>query len=144
MGWLTNNTGVLSVVVAAVPLLWGAFQYILQKRQEQKTRRFETYHELIQRLVEREDENRPMRLDRQLAVVFELRRFTEYYEPSLRILRGLKEDWATGLHDRLLEEIDTTIYWMESRIAEVHPAVPKIRATLRRITSSLYVTYSEK
>ncbi|SIN93229.1 hypothetical protein SAMN02745161_1253 [Halodesulfovibrio marinisediminis DSM 17456] len=81
-------TGVVSAVLAAIPLLWLAFQYILQKRQEQKNRRFETYHALIKELVEGEDSKGPLFLDRQLAVVFELRRFVEYYEPSLRILRG--------------------------------------------------------
>ncbi len=147
---LSELTGVVSAALAAIPLLWLAFQYIFQKRQEQKNLQFKTYHALVKQLVEREDKSRPMRLDRQLAVVFELRRFVEYYEPSLRILRGLRDSWAEngyGPEDknkRLIEEMDVTIAWMESRIAEVHPVAPRIRSTLRRVASSLRVIYSEK
>lgn len=141
---LSELTGVVSAALAAIPLLWLAFQYIFQKRQEQKNLQFMTYHKLIQELVEGEDPKCPMRLDRQLAVVFELRRFMEYYEPSLRILRGLRDSWSGTNYERLIEEMDATIAWMESRIAEVHPVVPKIRYKLRRIASSLRVIYSEK
>lgn len=147
---LSELTGVVSAALAAIPLLWLAFQYILQKRQEQRNLRFKEYHKLIKELVEGENPKHPVRLDRQLAVVFELRRFMEYYEPSLRILRGLRDSWATsgyGPEDknkRLIEEMDATIAWMEACIAEVHPVVPKIRSKLRRITSSLRVIYSEK
>lgn len=142
-------TGVVSAALAAIPLLWLAFQYIFQKRQEQRNRRFETYHALIKQLAQPETKGEPMRLDRQLAVIFELRRFPEYYEPSLRIFRGMREHWAKKTkigkkRKRWLEELDATIAWMESCIAEVHPAVPKIRSKLRRITSSLRVIYSEK
>jgi len=64
--------------------------------------------------VEREEADKPKMLDRQLAVVFELRRFPEYFEPSLRILIGLREGWSESYgpadkRNRLLEEMDTTI-----------------------------------
>ncbi|SIN93254.1 hypothetical protein [Halodesulfovibrio marinisediminis] len=57
---------------------------------------------------------------------------------------GLRDSWSGRDYKRLIEELDATIAWMEACIAEVHPAVPKIRSKLRRITSSLRVIYSEK
>ena len=54
-----------------------------------------------------------MRLDRQIAVIFELRNFKEYFPVTLRILRGLKKSW-TGYgpkekRNRLHEELNETI-----------------------------------
>jgi hypothetical protein len=115
--WLNQNASVLGVIIAIVPVVWGAMTYLAQKRQELRAKRFETYHLLIKRLVEREDKNLPMMLDRQLAVVFELRNFQEYYDPSLRIIKGLRDAWAgqygpKDKNKRLIEEMDATISWM--------------------------------
>lgn len=56
-----------------------------------------------------------MRLDRQVAVVFELRSLDAYHPVTLRILKGLKEDWSNAEYGplqkrgRLLAEIDLAI-----------------------------------
>jgi hypothetical protein len=89
--------GILGALVGGIPVVWSVLQYLSQKRHDLKNERFEIYHRLIKQLVEREDKEKPMMLDRQLAVVFELRRFTEYYESSLRILMGLQKGWGAGL-----------------------------------------------
>ena len=60
------------------------------KGADQRERHFLAYHKLIQQLVEREEPDQPMRIDRQIAVIFELRNFKEYFPVTLRILRGLK------------------------------------------------------
>lgn len=95
-------------------------QYVAQKRQELRSAKFETYHKLIKQLVEREDKDQPMMLDRQLAVVFELRRFNEYHEPSLRILKGLRDSWKDNYEpkdkrNRLIDEMDATISHIERK-----------------------------
>jgi hypothetical protein len=48
-------------------------------------------------------------MDRQIAVVFELRNFKEYFEVTLRMLEGLRETWADPRFNRLTEEIGHTI-----------------------------------
>jgi len=111
--WLNDNAGALGIIFVAIPLAWAAWRYFVQKRREGRSERFNTYHSLIKQLVEPEDEGVPMRLDRQLAVVYELRRFPEYFEPSLRILEGLKENWSKNVSPndpkkRLLMEMDDT------------------------------------
>lgn len=118
--WMNTNAGALGLLVAGLPLIWAAWQYLWQKRQELRSQRFEAYHRLIKQLVEREKEDQPKMLDRQLAVVFELRRFHEYYEPSLRILKGLRDGWKGnyGPQDkriRLIDEMDATIGFIQSK-----------------------------
>jgi len=116
--WLNNNAGALGLIFVVVPLMWSVWQYLRFKRQELRAERFKTYHDLIKQLVEREEADKPKMLDRQLAVVFELRRFPEYFEPSLRIIKGLREGWSKDYgpvekRSRLMEEMDATIKHIE-------------------------------
>lgn len=61
-----------------------------------------------------------MRLDRQIAVIFELRNFKEYFPVTLRILKGLKVSWAEyGSEEkrgRLQKELDLSIEYIESKL----------------------------
>jgi len=118
--WLNNNAGALGVALIVIPLAWSAYTYLSIKKQDLRERRFIAYHKLIQQLVEREDPNQPMRLDRQIAVIFELRNFKEYFPVTLRILRGLKESWADygpkEKRNRLHEELDESISFIERKL----------------------------
>lgn len=120
--WVTSNAAALGVVLAATPIVYTMIQFILARRAEAKRVRFETYHSLIKQLVERENPDHPMRLDRQIAVVFELRNFKHYYEVTLRILRGLKADWSSSEYGpvekraRLIAEIDLAIAHISKKV----------------------------
>ncbi|MBM4132536.1 MAG: hypothetical protein FJ245_02105 [Nitrospira sp.] len=118
--WLNDNAGALSIVLVIIPLAWSAYTYFSIKKADQKERRFLAYHRLIKQLVEREDPNQPMRLDRQIAVIFELRNFKEYFPVTLRILRGLKESWVDygpeGKRNRLHAELDESISYIERKL----------------------------
>jgi hypothetical protein len=118
--WLNDNAGALGVVLVIIPLAWTVFTYLSIKKQDLKERRFEAYHKLIQQLVEREDPNQPLRLDRQIAVIFELRNFKEYFPVTLRILLGLKESWVDygpkQKRNRLHEELDESISFIKSKL----------------------------
>ena len=118
--WMNDNAGALGLIFIVIPLAWTIWQYLRLKRQELRAERFKTYHELVKQLVEQEEKGKPLMLDRQLAVVFELRRFPEYFEPSLRIIKGLRQGWSEndGSEDkknRLLEEMDTTIKHIDKK-----------------------------
>jgi hypothetical protein len=113
--WLTSNSAALGVILAAAPILWAVIEFILIKKAEAKRFNFEAYHRLIKQLVEPEGSGQSIKLDRQVAIVFELRHFKRYYPVTRRILCGLKSDWSSGKCGspdnlkRLLEEIDLTI-----------------------------------
>lgn len=57
-----------------------------------------------------------MKIDRQVAVVFELRHFPRYYPVTKRILTGLRNSWTqtTPGFDRLRAEIDLALAHIES------------------------------
>jgi hypothetical protein len=112
--WLDAHSGAFSLVLTLVTSLFLAVKYLNQRGIEIRDRRFEVYHTLIQRLVEPAPGS-VMKLDRQVAVVYELRNFPEYYDVTLRILRGLQDAWksAQGI-ERLLAEIELTLAYIEA------------------------------
>ena len=120
--WLKGNATALGIVLAALPLLWAVVQYVLTRRAESKKIRFETYHSLVKQLVDRESPEKPIRLDRQVAVVFELRNFKRYDPVTIRILEGLKKDWSSAEygpvaeHERLFPEIDLAVAAIRGRL----------------------------
>ena len=118
--WVVDNADFVALLLGAATLLGSAIQYFLIKRADERKRRFDTYHDPIRQLVERDDPEKPKMLDRQLAIAFELRNFSEYTEPTLRILKGLRVEWD-GAHGpatkrgRLMDQIDSTIYFLTVR-----------------------------
>lgn len=118
--WISNNATQIGVLLTALPILFAVVQFILAKRFEARRVRFETYHSLIKQLVERENPQLPMRLDRQVAVVYELRNFPHYYPVTLRILQGLKVSWSAygpeNKRGRLLTEIDLAIEHISAKL----------------------------
>ena|SRR5690554_2748945 len=118
--WLGENKDQIAIIAAIIPIVWASVQYLWAKKQEIRHRQFETYHSLIKFLVQREDPNQPMMLDRQIAIIFELRNYKSYFPVSLRILKGLKESWSDyGPKDkrsRLHDELDESIRYIESKI----------------------------
>ena len=114
--WLEDHAAALGLIIAVLPVAWSIWRYFGLKRKEQRSERFRTYHLLIKQLVQPDEGDDSMKLDRQLAIVFELRRFPEYYEPSLRILKGLRSSWGEkGNFGRLFDEMDVTIALIEKR-----------------------------
>ncbi len=118
--WLGDNGTALGVVLAALPILWAVVQFIRIKRAEDRRVQFTTFHDLVKQLVQAEAADQAMRIDRQIAVIFELRSFKPYYPVTLRILKGLKKDWAgfaqPGPGDRLMTEIDLAIADIENKV----------------------------
>lgn len=117
--WIGQNAAALGVLLAAGPVIWGIVQFILVRRAEEKKIRFQTYHSLIKQLVQREGAEQPKMLDRQIAVIFELRSFKHYFPVTLRILRGLRLSWKDyGPEEkrrRLMEELDLAIEYIEKK-----------------------------
>lgn len=111
--WISQNGPALGFIATLVAALIPLYQFIWTKKAEERRHNFDNYHKLIQELV---DIATP-KLDRQIAIVFELRHFKEYFPVSIRILRGLKEIWGNNKdYARLLQEIDFTLSYMEARL----------------------------
>ena len=50
-----------------------------------------------------------MKLDSQIAIIFELRNFKEYSEVTTRILNSLASEWKNDAKPRLIEELNLTV-----------------------------------
>jgi hypothetical protein len=115
--WLSTNAGILSIVVtlliAIVPAIWSFIRYLDFKNKELKHERFRIFHELIRDLVQPNTAGNGMYLDRQIAILYELRSFPEYYEVLDRMLKGLRENWSQHPSSaRLVMELDLTLAYI--------------------------------
>src|SRR5262245_60977795 len=107
----------LSALAALAVFLWSVVQFFLVRRRDSENRDFEAYHRLIKELVQPDADTAEIFMDRQAAVVFELRHFPKYYPISLRTLRHLRDSWKRpdGARTRILEEIELTIQFLETQ-----------------------------
>ncbi len=106
---IDNWDKIIGIGLAYFALLLPIYKYLQEKRLEEKDKRFLNYHKLIDELVGGFGKI-PM-LDRQIAIVFELRNFKEYYPVTLRILTSLKQTWTASQdpkNNRLIDEINFT------------------------------------
>jgi len=114
-----NWTIIISVGTSFFPIIWVIYQYFDTKNRELKWKEFEVYHKLIKELVQPEEMNSGVRvlyLDRQTAIIFELRNFKRYYPLSYRTLISLKEKWGgQDQFPRLIDEINYTIGYLKKK-----------------------------
>lgn len=111
----------VTAVLGLASFIWAICQYLDARRREQNLKEFENYHKLIKELVQPDSENSPvMYVDRQAAIIYELRHFKRYFPFSLRTLKGLKEKWGKvdNQYPRLLDELDLTINFLQMKVDE--------------------------
>ena len=112
----THGTA-LGTVGAAIAFAWSVFQFFSVRAREARSREFETFHRLVKELVEPTAQGGSLYIDRQCAVLYELRFFPRYYPFTRRTLLGLKEKWTLSASQfpRILEELDITLNVIERR-----------------------------
>lgn len=105
----------LSAVGAVCVFFWTIIQFLSVRSSEAKSREFEVFHRLIKELVEPPSVDGALYVDRQCAIMFELRFFPRYYPLTKRTLVGLQNKWSTleGSYARLLEEVAFTIRYID-------------------------------
>jgi hypothetical protein len=106
----------VGAVGAAIAFTFSVVQFVIVRSRESRDREFEKYHALIEQLVS-PGEKGVMFLDRQIAMLFELRHFPRYFECTQRILLGLRETWGGNEKwSRLIQEIDLTLAYIKKKI----------------------------
>ena len=101
---LTKYGPALSALGAGIAFVWTVIQFLSVRSREAKTREFENFHRLIKDLVEPPTPDGSLYVDRQCAILFELRFFPRYFPVIKRTLLGLKKKWT------ILEEAIMTGY----------------------------------
>lgn len=109
-----------SLFAVFLGIIFSIYKYLDTKNREQNRKEFEQYHQLIEDLVEPKSDQKPLYMDRQAAVVYELKHFKRYYPLSLRTLKNLRKTWSEKITEdsRLIEEIDITIEFLKQKVKD--------------------------
>ncbi len=107
--FIQKNISALTLISVICSGIWAIYKF----RKYSDDKRFEIYHKLIKELVdETENPDKKIKIDRQTAIVFELRHFPKYFFVMKRILLGLRDDWKKG-DERIIKEIDLTLKYIK-------------------------------
>ena len=116
--FLVSNASAIGVVIALATFLlsfatlaFSALRYVTTRRDAQLQVEFVNYHDLIAQLVGSQRNTDTMKLDSQVAIVYELHRFKRYKPVTVRILKGLRDEWENKgkQNKRLIAEMDIAI-----------------------------------
>ncbi len=120
----------ISAISLFFVIIGGIFAWI-KFREYVKDKRFITYHKLVDQLVDKDShQSKNLMLDRQIAIIYELRNFPRYYEVTQRILEGLisEEPWRSG-NQRLIKEVNLTLDYIKSnKLTRIFKKITKDRS----------------
>lgn len=105
LDWISKYAAAIAMIGTGI---WTVWQFAAGKRAETKKHQFEAYHHLVKQLVEGDAPELPTRVDRQIAVIYELKNFPLYFPVTRRVLIGLQKDWG-GRVVRVDAEIAITL-----------------------------------
>lgn len=101
--FLDQYNGLLALSVAVIIAMSGLVHYISLRQAEERGKVYDRYHKLLDDLNAGPAGDPPY-LDRQIAVVYELRNFPEYFPVSLRILESYLPAWKAKHWDSAFNE----------------------------------------
>ena len=102
---------IITVAGAGISFVVGFIKYIDQRNREERTKRFELYHDLMRRVSAKgEGSDRSLPLTQQVAAIYELQHFAEYAYASVPILEHLQTEFAgKNAPPLIMSAIDETI-----------------------------------
>ncbi len=96
--FVSDHNGALGFMLAFGTAAAALYHYLSIKRSEERARRFSNFHQLLQDLNEGKPkpngEAGGQYIDRQLAIIYELRNFTDYHPVILIILNRSIVTWG--------------------------------------------------
>jgi len=106
----------ITVAGAGIAFVIGLLKYLDQRNREERTKRFELYHDLMRRIsAQGERPNEGLPLTQQVAAVYELQHFKDYAYASLPILKDLRVQFEEKkVRSILMNAIDETIKVLET------------------------------
>ncbi len=110
--YISKNAPAITIILGGTAGIIKFWQWVNIKKTEDKQRKFETYHKLIKDLVEPDKKGKEIKLDRQIAIIYELTNYKQYYSVSKRILQGLLISWKDN--KRLVDEINITLNYINN------------------------------
>ena len=111
---ILKYVSLISVAGAGISFVVGVWKYLDQRAREDRTKRFELYHDLMRRVSAfGEGDGKSLPLTQQVAAIYELQHFVDYKYASVPILEHLREYYgkkdAPPAPPVLLAAIDNTL-----------------------------------
>jgi hypothetical protein len=108
--FVTDHNGALGLMVALGTAIAALHNYFSIKRSEERARKFSNFHQLLQDL----NEGKPkpngdtggQYIDRQQAIIYELRSFKEYHPVIIRVLNRGVVTWSESDTPHMSDLID--------------------------------------
>lgn len=102
---------VVTVAGAAISFVIGLIKYLDQRNREERTKRYELFHDLMRRVSAQAEKNgQGLPLTQQLAAIYELQHFQEYAYASVPILEHVRTGFAQlQAAAPVLQAIDATL-----------------------------------
>jgi hypothetical protein len=92
---ILQYASIITVAGAGISFMVGFIKYLDQRNREERTKRFELYHDLMRRVAGKgEGIEKGLPLTQQVAAIYELQHFREYAYASLPILGHLRTEFA--------------------------------------------------
>jgi len=113
-GLITIIGLLLAILTIYISIIRPIINFTSAQKKLNKDKRFRTYHKLIDHFT---GANGTAMLDRQIAIIYELRNFPEYYSVSKRILKAWIDQKNSGTHpypDRFITEMQLTVKYINS------------------------------
>jgi hypothetical protein len=106
----------ITVAGAAISFVVGLIKYLDQRAREERTKRFELYHNLMRTISAFGTGTDPCALTQQVAAIYELQHFRDYAYASTPILKHLRETFEKRDAPMvLLEATENTLTVLENR-----------------------------
>lgn len=116
---------IFGILLTYFGLIIPIIKYLKSRRFEFHQKTFNNYHKIIQILVQPTDGG--IFLDRQVAAIFELRNFPDYYPVTQRILGALRDQWNQPPgNPRLINEIDLTMNYIAQSNCKLWAVIKRI------------------
>lgn len=124
---IIQNIELVGIIISFFGIVLPLFVFLINKNREQKQINFDRFHKDLIRGLSNQDGN--MGLDQQIAIIFELRNFSEYYPVLQRILSGFNNDWKKRQENepnlkRLILETEKTMDYMSKNF--IHRLLIKV------------------
>ena len=104
LNFIQSNYVAITLAFTLVAGVFKFWQYVDVRRSEQRQRRFENYHKLVERLTAPLPNHDDPYLDVQKAAIFEMRNYPEYKAVTRNIFEGWKDR-----HTKLTELMEDTL-----------------------------------
>ncbi len=121
LNFIVQNKEFIGIIISFFGVVVPLFIFLISKSKQQKQINFKRFHkDLIKGLSNQEGK---IGLDQQVAIIFELRNFPEYYPVLRRILSSFKDNWEKRREkepklNRLITETEGTMNYMNKNFLE--------------------------